>query len=1401
MKMKRSMTIFFLMLIMSSGLLAQTATPPAAGNGTESNPYQIATLENLFWISQSTVRWDKYYVQTADIAAATGNWYSGAGWPMIGYFIDSTNNYPFTGSYIGNGYQITGLRINRPTAIGVGLFGYTSGAILYNIGISSGYIAGNSMVGALVGRADNTTINNCFNYDTFVQGNNTLGGLVGYLNDYSSLGHSYILTSGNIYSYARVTGTQMIGGLVGIVNGHSNVDDSYSNFTVVGSGNFIGGLVGNLWNNSSINYCYTFARVLASGDNVGGLLGSISTSSVTASYWDMEQTGQATSAGGAGAMGRTTEEMTTPYAANTYVGWDFDNTWSVDHMNFYNEGYPHLGEEIPYIQFAGGSGTSIDPWQIETPEQLRNLHYSGNIPYNTYYIQIADINLGISPWNEGEGWLPLSHGLPPARGYYNGNGFRITGLYMNRPDDEYIGLFSAIEAGAVSNLTLENVNITGKRQVAALAGEVRRGQIANCHSSGTVTGTSTEGYTNAAGLLAHAGLYFSISYSSSSCEVSGRSVVGGLIADLRYHDTQMSHCFSTGNVSGNDRIGGLIGQTSNATINNSYSTGNVVANGLSAGGLAGEASFRSSIINCYSTGSVTGDTNVGGLLGLIGISSIVLNSYSSGEVIGGGQRIGGLIGYYNNYGHDEDDSETINSYWNIETSGQTVSEGGEGRTTAQMTYPYATNTYVGWDFNEIWNADENYQFQNGYPYLGEVITIGQFAGGTGTAFNPWQIATAQQLNNVRIILGAMSSDKHYVQIANIDLGVSPWNNGDGWLPIGNSTNQFMGTYDGNGYSINGLYIYREDDQGLFGYTEGAQLKNINLNNVSVTGYENAGALVGVSINTLIENCSTTGGVNADNYAGGLVGRNLSGSVISNSHSSCAVEVLDSYGGGLVGLNNNSQINSSFSSGNITGDYQYVGGLAGRAENSSQFYGSFSTGSIYGYEMIGGLAGYVTNSTVSNCYSRGSILGNTNSGGLIGRAILSTISDSYSSGSVFGSDVTIGGLIGYIQSSSVTNSYWNMQTSGQDYSAAGSGRMTAEMTFPYDGNTYVNWDFSEIWSPDLYFSLNDGYPYLSALHSPSFAGGSGTETDPWQIATPMQLFALSFYLNVENNDKYFIQIANIDLGVAPWNVDSGWTPIGSNDFPFTGHYNGNGKTIRNLKIDRPGSNYQGLFGYLSGAVISDLILRNFDVTGSLYVGGLAGKIDANTSIDSCQVMGNVTGSSILGGLAGESVNSTISGISGTIIISGGGELIGGLLGSHNNGSISDSFTLGHVSGSEIVGGLVGSNYQSTIIRSYSSSTVNCTFEVSGGLVGSNSSSTIINSYSNGSVNGSWGSGGLVGSSNNNSILTNCYSIGLVSGTSSVGGLIGASSATTYNNCYWNTQTSGQATSAGGLGRTE
>ena len=306
--------------------------------------------------------------------------------------------------------------------------------------------------------------------------------------------------------------------------------------------------------------------------------------------------------------------------------------------------------------------------------------------------------------------------------------------------------------------------------------------------------------------------------------------------------------------------------------------------------------------------------------------------------------------------------------------------------------------------------------------------LAQFAGGSGTASDPWQIETIEHLNNIRSYLGAEHNDKHYLQIADLDLGISPWNDGNGWIAIGHYDNPFCGTYNGNGYIIKGMIINRpnSDYQGLFGLTAGAMLSNIGLTDVNIFGNLYVGTLVGYNFdNSVIENSFSTGIVHGTSDVGGLVGHNAYATV-NNSYSSGIVLGNGSNIGGLIGMNSYSTLNNCFSRAHVQGNFQ-----------------------------VGGLVGYHFRAGIIHCYSTGVVTGSSGVGGLVGRR------------------VTGGGF-------QDTNNYWNIETSGQTTSIMGLSRTTVAMTYPYAVNTYEGWDFDMIWTADYDYEMNHGYPILRDL---------------------------------------------------------------------------------------------------------------------------------------------------------------------------------------------------------------------------------------------------------------------------------------------------------------------------------
>jgi hypothetical protein len=223
--------------------------------------------------------------------------------------------------------------------------------------------------------------------------------------------------------------------------------------------------------------------------------------------------------------------------------------------------------------------------------------------------------------NGGKGWEPI--GTPDENsdeqftGSFNGQGYEIRDLFINRPDENYVGIFTHISwiryidnVGVVENVGVVNADVTGSAQVGSLVGH-NEGLVNNSYSSGRVTGES--------------------------------------------------------------RVGGLVGWNQ-ATLSNSYSSCSVIGDS-SVGGLVGDNwYYRGILINSYSTGSVTGYTQVGGLVG-VNFYGNVTNSYSTSSVTGSTQ-VGGLVGH--------NKATVSNSFWDSLTSKMEESEGGTGKTTAEM---------------------------------------------------------------------------------------------------------------------------------------------------------------------------------------------------------------------------------------------------------------------------------------------------------------------------------------------------------------------------------------------------------------------------------------------------------------------------------------------------------------------------------------------------------------------------------------------------------------------------------------------------------------------------------------------------------------------------------------------
>jgi hypothetical protein len=471
----------------------------------------------------------------------------------------------------------------------------------------------------------------------------------------------------------------------------------------------------------------------------------------------------------------------------------------------------------------------------------------------------------------------------------------------------------------------------------------------------------------------------------------------------------------------------------------------------------------------------------------------------------------------------------------------------------------------------------------------------------------------------------------------------------------------------------------------------------------------------------------------------------------------------------------------------------VGALSGENDHGSiQF--CYATGSVAGTDYVGGLVGESDYGSIIACYSKASVSTTGEFvGGLVGVCnswgVPGTLAYCYATGSVSGPGPDAGGFAGFADPGTCLCCFWDIQTSGQTGSSGGKGLSTSQMKtmsiYQNAGWAARSWYINNgIDYPRLWWENMGGVAIPSAAAIP--LAGSGTSADPYRVTTAQEFAWLSWYPGVL--DKHIRLMADLNL--------SGTTlyPIGDLG-TFAGLFDGNGHTLSNIVISKPGGEYAGVFSYVgTGGQVSNLGTINATISGYRFVGGIAGYA-RDAAIHSCSAMGSVSGTERVGGLVGYSMYTDETSCHTANSVSGY-NIVGGLNGEAYGGSITGCYAAGSVSGTDEVGGLAGHN-TSTITSSFATGEVTAAGSEAGGLVAFNSGD-IERCYATGPVNGNSLVGGLIGV--NDSSIFYCYSAGSVSGNSGAGGLVGFGSGTS-DNCFWDTQTSGQEiSSSGAIGKT-
>ena len=435
-------------------------------------------------------------------------------------------NNPFQGTIHGRYNKVLNLNITRDKG-NLGLFSHIgkNGEVINLDLVRMNVKSSSSDVGGLAGENRGLIKGSQVVFST-IKGNSFVGGLVGYMGPGGEIVNSVALST-DVYGSSAVGGLVGLnldgvinssragvshwspstlessfygaGGLVGINDDGSKIINSYANVDVYGPEE-VGGLVGRQASYTSkgtvIENSYSMGPVSGEDEEtVGGLLGyeTGDNSQCYGNFWDLDTSNQQNSRCG---TGKPTEDMKRK-STFTNAGWDFENVWEMR-----EDGYPQLRMKDPILE----------PVEISTCKELQNIGPSG-----TYKLS-NDIDC-----SNIDNFEPIIANTG-GKFSFNGQGHTIKNVNINRPEEDYVGLFGHLKYNVlVENVGVEDVNIEGKNYVGGLIGrQSYQAVVKDAYATGTVEGNKDVG-----GLVGHK--YDDLTSSWADANVKGNENVGSVV--------------------------------------------------------------------------------------------------------------------------------------------------------------------------------------------------------------------------------------------------------------------------------------------------------------------------------------------------------------------------------------------------------------------------------------------------------------------------------------------------------------------------------------------------------------------------------------------------------------------------------------------------------------------------------------------------------------------------------------------------------------------------------------------------------------------------------------------------------------------------------------------------------
>ena len=1017
--------------------------------------------------------------------------------------------------------------------------------------------------------------------------------------------------------------------------------------------------------------------------------------------------------------------------------------------------------------FLSGQGTIENPYVIQTKEHLNNVR----LYPDSYFQMIEDIVFSDSDfqeggafYNNGQGWQPIGTASVPFTGTFDGNGHTITGLQIDieASDDVDAGLFGYVTNGTVTDLGMVDSKIQAKStedycNIGSVAGCVYSSTISGCYSTGSVSDSAdSRGDSYAGGIVGSASDSKLINcYNTGSVTVlyssDSNSYVGGIAGKVK-GNSQIADCYNTGSVLSSSEViytyaGGVVGNMEGSgKISNSYNTGPVSSSTAGSysyvGGVVGRVS-NIYVSDCYNTGLISSTSTrvndyVGGIAGYVEGNSNLTNCYNTGSIsclvsldndayaggIAGGMSSGHISNSYNM------GEITSSSKYNNACAGGVVGMVFEGEisncyNTGEISSSNKGKSYAGGIAGSVRSGStiENC-YNTGTTFASSTAPLSAFGGGIAGHVYDGTISSCYNIGIVSVSRGQVggvaggvndgSTITSCYYLNRIEMGIG---SGDGDTTV--CTQEEMKdpqTYVGFDFDTiwvmgDGTFLFpvlrqighQEPPGDDTGFSGGSGMPGDPYQITTLEQLDNIRNYLGACFRlekdlTFAEGDFEQGGTYYNDGQGwqpiGTYDEAFSGNFDGNGHTitglKISIETSGTVYAGLFGYIKNGTVTNlgvvdSDIQINGTQCYGYLGGISGYVFDST-ITDCYNTGVVSASASsnyttrVGGIAGVACNdSTVSNCYNTGAISASSGThayaGGIVGDVESGIIRKSNNTG-IVSSSYSSGGIVGNMQSGSVEESYNVGEVSSNSAAGGVAGNMSSSTISNSHNSGLVQGSHKAggvVGAMGIKSEISESYN--TGEVASSYYGGGITGYAEGQCD-----------INNSHNTG-FVNVVSVDAHAG-----------GIVGYMYGGAISQcyNLAQVAAVANGTAAAKAGGIGGIVKGSISNSYNSGN--VFSSNGAGGIVGYLNGSEVISSCYNTGSILATNVGGGIAGNVEDGTIKDCYNIGSVWGNGKS-GGVAGNLGNGTIISCYNTGWILGKSAGGGIAGGLDEATISGCY------------------------------------------------------------------------------------------------------